>query len=57
VVSYPPFAEQSRSLLKIATLNLVGIITTVNSKQLIKQLENDGWKLRGSKGCQQIVKK
>jgi predicted RNA binding protein YcfA (HicA-like mRNA interferase family) len=29
----------------------------VNSKQLIKQLENDGWKLRGSKGCQQIVKK
>lgn len=29
-------------------------ITTVNSKQLIKQLENDGWTLRGSKGSHHI---
>jgi predicted RNA binding protein YcfA (HicA-like mRNA interferase family) len=26
----------------------------MNSKQLIKQLENDGWTLRGSKGSHHI---
>lgn len=34
--------------------NKVVIITTMNSKELIKQLENDGWTLRGVKGSHHI---
>jgi len=30
------------------------IITTMNSKQLIKQLEHDGWTLRSVKGSHHI---
>ena len=33
---------------------MVGTITTMNSKDLIKQLEADGWVLRGSKGSHHI---
>jgi predicted RNA binding protein YcfA (HicA-like mRNA interferase family) len=32
----------------------VGIITTMQSKDLIKQLEADGWFLRASKGSHHI---
>jgi predicted RNA binding protein YcfA (HicA-like mRNA interferase family) len=32
----------------------VVIITTMNSKQLIKRLEEDGWSLRGVKGSHHI---
>ena len=32
----------------------VGIITTMNSKDLIKLLEADGWTLRGSKGSHHV---
>ena len=32
----------------------VVIITTMNSKQIIKQLETDGWSLRGVKGSHHI---
>jgi predicted RNA binding protein YcfA (HicA-like mRNA interferase family) len=33
---------------------MVVIITTINSKDLIKQLEADGWVLRGSKGSHHV---
>ena len=33
---------------------LVVIITTVNSKQIIKLLEDDGWMLRGVRGSHHI---
>jgi predicted RNA binding protein YcfA (HicA-like mRNA interferase family) len=33
---------------------LVVIITTVNSKQLVKLLEDDGWTLRGVRGSHHI---
>ena len=33
---------------------VVVIITTINSKQLIKALENDGWTLRGVKGSHHV---
>ena len=32
----------------------VVMITTMNSRQLIKQLEADGWTLRGAKGSHHI---
>jgi predicted RNA binding protein YcfA (HicA-like mRNA interferase family) len=38
----------------IALFMPVGTITTVNSKDLIKQLEADGWVLRGSKGSHHV---
>jgi predicted RNA binding protein YcfA (HicA-like mRNA interferase family) len=34
--------------------NMVGTITTMNSKDLIKQLQADGWVLRGSKGSHHV---
>ncbi len=33
---------------------MVGTITTMNSKALIKLLEADGWVLRGSKGSHHV---
>ncbi len=38
----------------VADSILVGTITTINSKELAKQLEAGGWVLRGSKGSHPI---
>lgn len=38
----------------VASNPQVGTITTINSKDLIKQLEADGWLLRGSRGSHHV---
>jgi predicted RNA binding protein YcfA (HicA-like mRNA interferase family) len=38
----------------IVLFDIVVIIPTMNSKQIIKQLEADGWSLRGVKGSHHI---
>ncbi len=46
--------EQVRLPSPVAVPALVVIITTMNSKHIIKQLEASGWVLRGVKGSHHI---
>jgi predicted RNA binding protein YcfA (HicA-like mRNA interferase family) len=47
--AYPQYVINS-----VVIFVMVVIITTMNSKQIIKQLEADGWSLRGVKGSHHI---
>jgi predicted RNA binding protein YcfA (HicA-like mRNA interferase family) len=51
-----PVSRQASGGYGVDCLVLVVIITTMNSKEIIKQLEADGWELRAVRGSHHVFR-